>query len=245
MLTSLFQNHHHKLFPEVWSQLSLILKPHVPHSRRVRQLEQDNRLAEIGLVDRIRHHIRPLIIDHELRPLGTQRPQVNVGAILNLDHMLLTALGAQTRRGVPVLEEIVQPCPVHEDGRGIDQPQPPGARTVGRRRVAIRPRRIVPRRVGVEARVQRVRVALIIRRLLLDGAHEDVARIDELIIEHGRVFGRRAVKPQWALGAFEQETPAQEGRSVTSHPPVQVTANQWTYPLLKMVIWSRVPMSNS
>lgn len=88
---------------------------------RLGQLKQDNRLTKVCPVHAVWHDVCPLIADHELTPLGAERPEVNVGAILDVDHALLTTLRAQARLRVPVLEEIIQAAAVHEDTGRIEQ----------------------------------------------------------------------------------------------------------------------------
>lgn len=107
-----------------------LFKP-LPLSLILGQFKQYNRLTEIGPVDRVRHDTRAFVTDHELRALGAQGPEVDVGRVAEIDHALLAALRTQTRLRVPVLEEVVQSPAVHEDLARVDEPHSPRSRAIG------------------------------------------------------------------------------------------------------------------
>lgn len=170
---------------------------------RLGQLKQGNRLTEIRPVDTIWHDVGSFIADHELASLRAQSPKVDVGRVLDIDHAFLTTLRAQTSLRVPILEEIVQPTTVHEDGTGVQDSKTPSPSAIRMRTVC--KGRIMPAALWCEIPVKCVWVALEIRRLMLNVAHEDILRVGELVVVHDAVLRRRAVQPHWTVGRLEEE----------------------------------------
>lgn len=209
------------------NQLFFLLSFSNPTSLRLGQLKQGDCLTEIRPVHTIRHDVGTFVTDHELTPFRAQSPKVDVGGIVDVDHSFLTALGAQAGLRVPVLEEIVQPTAVHEDGTGIQDPKTPSPGAIRRR--AVRVGGIVPAALRCEVGVEGVRVALVIRRLMLNVTHEDVFRVGKLVVVHDAVLGSSAVQPHRPFCRFKEEATVCSGQDEEKHniiggnPPNKLT----------------------
>lgn len=172
-----------------------------PPSFARRYLKEDNRVTEIRLVHRIRDHVVPLVADQIQRPLRAQRPQVDLSAIPDIDHPLLTALAHQTCSRAPVLEEVVQPRRVDEDLRRVHETETPRAGAVSGRAVGEGGVRVECRRREGD---ERVGVVLVVRGYVLDIACVDIGGVVELVVVQGRVFEGGAVHPDGAVGRFDE-----------------------------------------
>ena len=101
------------------------------NSRTTRQLKQRDPLTELRLVRALWHNIMPLVTDQITTPFRIETPEIDIARVADIRHALLAALARQTDARAPILEEVVQAGTVHEYVTGIDDPQAPGARTVG------------------------------------------------------------------------------------------------------------------
>lgn len=148
--------------------------------------------------------------------LGAQPVKVHVGAV-NLDNVLLAGLASQTGLAV-VVKEAVNTSTEHVDARRPKNAHTPGlAAGVSRACGEIR---VVPGRLGGERR-QRVRVALVVRRLRLDQSHVDVLSVGDLVVVQLAVLRSGTVHPDRTL-VLQQDTTAVEDADLVVAGAVKV-----------------------
>ena len=119
--------------------------------------------------------------------------------------MLLTGPFAKTLSRAPIFEETVKTSAVHEDIRAVKDPKTPCLIAICLNAVGIR--RIVPNcTCGVRGEWNKsVWIGLIICRLLLYCAHEDVGSTRELVIVKRRVLSSGTIQPARPFRAFNKE----------------------------------------
>lgn len=175
-------------------------------------VKQRNRIREpIDIIRRVRQ-TPPVPIDHAHRPDGIQivhphalRPPPLEGEDARLARLPGAKVGA-TRR--VIVEERVQAGAIGQDVLRVQDAQAPRVGAVAR------DARAGGDEIGVLQRFHGgegdggVGVGLVVRRLRLDLAHEDVLRSGQLILIQRVMFHRCPPQPDRALLALDQQSPA-------------------------------------
>ena len=142
------------------------------------------------------------IRDHVLCAFRTQTPEIYITRVPDFNLTFLTALTTETCSSVPILEEIVQSSAVLEDVGTVDDAEAPCAYAIGLG--AVRKGGIIVSRVWRKC-CDRIRIALPVRRFMLNDTHEDVRRVRYLVVIERRVLSSSCVHPYRAVCTFNEK----------------------------------------
>lgn len=167
-------------------------------------MKQRNRRAEIVPIIRLRNHPLPIHRHHIRARLRAQPPQPHGLRTIHRDHIDLTALRRQASL-IVIVKETVQTPAVHVNvsaGEDAQAPRlPAGIGGAGGESGVVEGGRGGEGGGGDG-------VGLHVRRLGLDQAHVDVARVGDLVVVQLAVLGAGAVEPDGARVALDQHAAA-------------------------------------